>query len=79
METHETALAKANNENRTEINNTPAIAANPLDLPAEIFQEGLGRRKQNRAALMDWVREALVVNLDFGKIHVVGRSTMPGR
>ncbi|WAK04604.1 hypothetical protein [Methylobacter sp. YRD-M1] len=50
------------------------VAANPLDLPAATFKEGLDRRKQNRAALMDWVRSALVDGTDFGKIHVVSRS-----
>jgi len=48
------------------------ISANPLDLPAETFQAGLDRRKQNRSALMSWVREALIEGSDFGKIHVVG-------
>jgi hypothetical protein len=50
------------------------VAANPLDLPAATFKEGLDRRKQNRAALMEWVRSALVDGTDFGKIHVVSRS-----
>lgn len=49
-------------------------SANPLDLPAETFQAGLDRRKQNRAALMAWIREALVEGSDFGKIHIVGRN-----
>lgn len=53
---------------------TALIAANPLDLPAETFREGLDRRKQNRAALMGWIRDALVDGLDFGRIHVVHRS-----
>lgn len=52
--------------------NLPVISANPLDLPATTFQEGLDRRKANRAALMAWVRDALVDGSDFGKIHVVG-------
>lgn len=50
------------------------IAANPLDLPAATFQEGLDRRRANRAALMAWVRDALVDGSDFGKIHVVHKS-----
>jgi hypothetical protein len=53
---------------------TAIIAANPLDLPAETFREGLDRRKQNRAALMSWIRDALVDGLDFGRIHVVHKS-----
>ncbi len=50
------------------------VAANPLDLPATMFKEGLDRRKANRAALMLWVRDALIDGVDFGKIHVVHKS-----
>lgn len=51
-----------------------AAAASPLDLPAEVFRSGLDRRKQNRAALMEWVRAALVEGVDFGRIHVVSKD-----
>lgn len=54
--------------------NLPVVSANPLDLPATTFKEGLDRRKQNRAALMAWVRDALVDGTDFGKIHIVHKS-----
>jgi hypothetical protein len=54
------------------------ISANPLDLPATTFQEGLDRRKQNRAALMAWIRDALVDGSDFGKVHIAGRSKCQG-
>lgn len=67
------ALAPAKNEKRTE-NKGGVIAANPLDLPATTFREGLDRRKTNRAALMAWVRSALVEGTDYGKIHVVSRN-----
>jgi len=50
------------------------VSANPLDLPSETFQAGLDRRKQNRSALMAWVREALIEGSDFGKIHIVSRN-----
>ncbi len=50
------------------------ISANPLDLPAATFQEGLTRRQTNRAALMAWVRGALVDGTDYGKIHVVSKN-----
>lgn len=53
------------------------IAANPLDLPAATFQEGLNRRKQNRAALMAWIRDALVDGSDFGRVHIANRSRCP--
>jgi DnaJ-domain-containing protein 1 len=50
------------------------ISANPLDLPATTFQEGLDRRKQNRAALMAWIRDALVDGSDYGRVHIASRS-----
>lgn len=43
-------------------------AASPLDLPAEMFKAGLDRRGENRRALMEWVRSALIENVDFGRI-----------
>ena len=46
----------------------PVHAANPLDLPPEIFRTGLERRKANRAALMEWIRSSLVEGVDFGAI-----------
>ena len=45
----------------------PAVG-NPLDLPAEQFQQGLQRRKQNRVALLAWIRDALVEGVDYGQI-----------
>lgn len=44
------------------------VAASPLDLPAEQFRAGLDRRRENRAALMEWVRVALVDGVDYGRI-----------
>lgn len=52
----------------------PVASASPLDLPAEQFVAGLDRRRENRAALMDWVRDAMVEGVDFGRIHVVGKD-----
>ncbi|CAK0773465.1 ERF superfamily protein [Gammaproteobacteria bacterium] len=40
----------------------------PLDIPAETFKAALARRQDNRAALIQWVRSALVEGSDFGKI-----------
>lgn len=48
--------------------------ASPLDLPAEAFRAGLDRRKENRAALMEWVRAALVEGVDYGRIHIVSKD-----
>ncbi len=50
------------------------MAVNPLDLPTELFQAGLERRKHNRTALMTWVRDSLVDGSDYGRIHIVGRN-----
>jgi hypothetical protein len=50
------------------------VAASPLDLPTEQFRAGLNRRRDNRAALMEWVRAALVDGVDYGRIHVVGKN-----
>jgi len=41
----------------------------PLDLPPSVFAEGLERRRQNRAALMRWVKAAMVEGVDFGCIQ----------
>jgi hypothetical protein len=48
----------------------PAVvaSASPLDLPAEQFRAGLDRRKANRRALMEWIRDALVEGVDYGRI-----------
>ena len=51
-----------------------AVSASPLDLPTQVFQAGLDRRKQNRAALMDWIRAALVEGTDYGRVHIAGRD-----
>lgn len=50
------------------------ITANPLDMSPEIFKQGLDRRKTNRDALMTWIRDALIENVDYGKIHIVSKS-----
>ena len=53
------------------------VAASPLDLPAEQFRAGLDRRRKNRAALMEWVRDALIDGVDYGRIHVVSKNKCP--
>ena len=45
-----------------------------LDIKPSIFKAGLERRKKNRDALIDWIREALVEGTDFGRLHVVKRD-----
>jgi hypothetical protein len=51
------------------------VAANPLDVSPEAFRGALARRGENRKALMVWVRDSLVSGVDFGRIHVVGKSS----
>lgn len=51
-----------------------AITLSPLDLPSEQFRSGLDRRKQNRQLLMDWLRTALVENVDFGRVHIASKD-----
>lgn len=52
----------------------PIASASPLDLPNDIFEAGLARRRQNRAAILGWIREALVEGTDYGRIHVANRD-----
>lgn len=50
------------------------VALSPLDLPTDIFRAGLERRGANRKALLEWVRAALLEEIDFGRIHVAKKS-----
>jgi hypothetical protein len=51
-----------------------ATSVSPLDLPSEVFEAGLVRRKRNRAAIMEWIRTALVEGADYGRIHTASRE-----
>lgn len=46
---------------------TPFVSS-PLDLPTAHFQAGLQRRQDNRHALIQWIRAALVDGIDYGSI-----------
>jgi hypothetical protein len=48
--------------------------ATPLGPPNDVFEAGLARRRQNRAAILGWIREALVDGTDYGRIHVATRD-----
>ena len=48
--------------------------ATPLGPPNDVFEAGLARRRQNRAAILGWIREALVEGTDYGRIHVASRD-----
>ena len=56
-----------------EIPETPTTLSS-LDVPTDQFSAGLARRKHNRQLLMEWLRSALVENVDFGRIHIVRRD-----
>jgi hypothetical protein len=51
-----------------------APSVSPLDLPSDVFEAGLERRKHNREAILNWIREALVEGTDYGRIHVFNRE-----
>lgn len=53
------------------------IAMNPLDMRATDFDKALARRKKNREALLDWVRDSLVAGIDFQRIMIKGRQSKP--
>ena len=46
----------------------------PYDWEPAEFNAALQRRSKNRKALLDWIKEALVEGVDWGKIHTFGRS-----
>ena len=47
------------------------------DMPVAAFRDSLARRGENRRAVMEWVRNALVDGVDFGQIEVRGRMSKP--
>lgn len=52
-------------------------AYNPLDLPSDIFNANLERRKRNRASFLSWVRSALVDDVDFGQVKTKRGMSKP--
>jgi hypothetical protein len=44
-------------------------SASPFDGNVVEFKQALARRGENRGALMEWIRKALVDGQDFGRIH----------
>ncbi len=73
----ESTPAVLNTEIPTQQTQPQTVVANPIDLPVAAFNKGLKRRKENRQALMQWIAESLVEGVDFGRIHVVGKSKCP--
>ena len=54
-----------------------APAGAPMDWPVERFTQALGRREENRRALLQWIADNLKQGVDFGRIHVVGKDKCP--
>lgn len=52
-------------------------SVSPLDQPAEAFRLNLERRRQNREALIAWLKQALVEGVDYGSVHIVGKERCP--
>lgn len=50
------------------------LTTSPLDMPVELFKESLDRRKANRDAMMEWIKESLVEGTDFGRIHFIKKA-----
>jgi hypothetical protein len=55
----------------------PLAVSTPFDLPTEVFITSLERRKDNRSALIQWVRKSLVEGTDYGSIKIKGRDSKP--
>ncbi len=45
--------------------------SSPLDLPLETFENALKRREKNHHALIQWIRQNLHPDVDYGRIHIV--------
>lgn len=48
---------------------------NPLDASPAEFRGALARRGENRKSLIEWIREALVDTVDYGKIHTTKKGS----
>ena len=68
------AVATTKRKNNVVTLPSSSITVSPLDLPTDHFSAALERRKQNRHLLLQWLSTALVDDIDFGRIHVVGRD-----
>ncbi len=41
----------------------------PIDMPQDTFQKGIKRRHKNREVLLQWIKENLKPQVDYGQIH----------
>lgn len=48
--------------------------AHPLEVHPDDFKRSLVLRSENRGVLVTWLREALVVGVDYGRIHFVKKT-----
>jgi hypothetical protein len=71
----EPGVENSSPEDVTEI--STVVGPSPLDLPTPMFTMGLGRRKDNRATLLEWIRTALVEGTDYGRLHIAGKDRCP--
>jgi hypothetical protein len=46
------------------------VASSPLDMKTADFNAGLKRRKANRDALIEWIRDALTAGIDYQRVRV---------
>lgn len=54
---------------RTEVDaDQSMMPISPLDLPTDVFQKALVRRRENRKILLRWIKDSLVEGIDFGSI-----------
>ena len=42
----------------------------PIDMPQDTFQKGINRRHKNREVLIQWIKENLKPQVDYGQIHL---------
>ena len=47
----------------------------PIDMPSATFEKGIKRRHKNREMLIQWIKENLTAQVDYGKIHFVENCT----
>ncbi|MBC8551762.1 MAG: hypothetical protein ISR95_03500 [Candidatus Marinimicrobia bacterium] len=53
------------------------VVINPMDAPVSAFKTGLDRRKTNRNALIEWIRDSLVEGRDYGSVMIKGKKSKP--
>jgi len=61
----------------TETQEIQLASVNPLDIPNNVFQSNLDRRKQNRHILIEWIRSAMLEGVDYGSIMIKGKPSKP--